>query len=81
MTELKPLANALVVSLINDVTFDQEKRLAIAAELAANPSVLFLDDPIKGLDSLSALRIVKCLQVSVDLLLTNLLRCFHPSLS
>jgi ABC-type multidrug transport system ATPase subunit len=69
LTELKPLANALVVSLINDETFDEEKRLAIAAELAANPSVIFIDDPVKGVDSLSALRIIKCLRVSMDLLL------------
>ena len=63
MTELKPLANALVVSLINDVTFDQEKRLAIATELVANPSVLFLDDPLKSLDSINAVQITTCLQV------------------
>eukprot|EP00250_Pteridium_aquilinum_P022489 c25391_g2_i1 orf=308-5194(-) len=62
LTELKHLEDTLVVSLINDITFDQEKRLAIAAELVANPSVLFLDNPTKGIDSLSAASITHCLQ-------------------
>eukprot|EP00250_Pteridium_aquilinum_P022490 c25391_g3_i1 orf=250-2904(-) len=62
LTELKHLENTLVVSLINDITFDQEKRLAIATELVANPSVLFLDNPTKGVDSLRATSIINCLQ-------------------
>ncbi|KAH7447131.1 hypothetical protein KP509_01G092800 [Ceratopteris richardii] len=62
LTELAHLQNTLVASLINDVTFDQERRLAIATELVANPSVLFLENPTKSLDSSSANNIVKCLQ-------------------
>ncbi|MCO5571123.1 hypothetical protein L7F22_024855 [Adiantum nelumboides] len=62
LTELRHLQDTLVVSLTNDVTFDQEKRLAIATELVANPSVLFLDNPTKGLDSSSATSIIRCLQ-------------------
>ncbi|KAH7282783.1 hypothetical protein KP509_35G047300 [Ceratopteris richardii] len=62
LTELTYVQNALVSSLVNDITFDREKRLAIATELVSNPSVLFLENPTKGLDSSSANDIVKCLQ-------------------
>lgn len=62
LTELKHVENNLLLSLINDISFGQEKLLAIATELVANPSVLFLDNPTKGLDSLSATRITNCLQ-------------------
>lgn len=64
LTELKHVENNLLLSLINDISFGQEKLLAIATELVANPSVLFLDNPTKGLDSLSATRITNCLQVA-----------------
>ena len=60
---MKNLENTLVISLVNDVSFHQEKRLAIATELVANPSVLFLDDPLKSIDSLNAVQITTCLQV------------------
>lgn len=41
------------------MSFEQRKRVSIAVELAANPSVLFLDEPTTGLDSKASLALVK----------------------
>lgn len=44
--ELTPLADVLVGSSTEGgLTFEQNKRLSIAVELAASPSILFLDEP------------------------------------
>lgn len=50
---LKYYANHLVGSLRDGTgkTFEVSKKLTIAVELAANPSILFLEEPISGLDS------------------------------
>ncbi|KAF9594335.1 hypothetical protein IFM89_030464 [Coptis chinensis] len=60
-------ANHLVGSLHDATgeTFKIAKKITIAVELAANPSVLFLEDPISSLDSSGTLSILKDLtQVS-----------------
>jgi energy-coupling factor transporter ATP-binding protein EcfA2 len=36
------------------MSFEQRKRVSIGVELAANPSILFLDEPTTGLDSLAS---------------------------
>jgi len=37
--------------------------VAVAAEVAGNPGVLFLDDPMTDLEGPSALRLMRCVQV------------------
>jgi ABC-type multidrug transport system ATPase subunit len=44
---------------------EQAIRLAIATELAGNPSILFLDLPTKGLDSHNSGHIIECLKVKI----------------
>lgn len=47
MMELGPEAMLLVGdSETGGLSFEQRKRLSIAVELAASPSVLFLDEPV-----------------------------------
>ncbi|KAJ0980557.1 hypothetical protein J5N97_008812 [Dioscorea zingiberensis] len=62
---LKHYANQLVGSLRDATgkTFEIAKKLTIAVELAANPSVLFLEEPISGLDSAGTSQILRILSV------------------
>jgi ABC-type multidrug transport system ATPase subunit len=55
MLELTPLVNTMVGSeATGGMSFEQKKRLSIGVELAANPAILFLDEPTTGLDSRAA---------------------------
>lgn len=66
---LKFYANQLVGSLRDATgkTFEIAKKITIAVELAANPSLLFLEEPISGLDAAGTSNILKILsQVSVS---------------
>ncbi|PON69613.1 ABC transporter, G [Parasponia andersonii] len=64
---LLPYSNKLVGSLRDATgkTYEIAKKITIAVELATNPSVLLLEEPISGLDATGALTILKTLsQVS-----------------
>ncbi len=41
------------------MSFEQRKRVSIGVELAANPSILFLDEPTTGLDSRAAQSLIR----------------------
>ncbi|CAN6343362.1 unnamed protein product [Urochloa humidicola] len=60
---LQYYANHLVGSLRDGTgkTYEVAKKLTIAIELAANPSILFLEEPISGLDSSGTSAILKIL--------------------
>ncbi|KAL3515883.1 hypothetical protein ACH5RR_022785 [Cinchona calisaya] len=61
--ELDGIKDALVgIPGVNGLSTEQRKRLTIAVELVANPSIIFLDEPTTGLDARAAaivMRIVK----------------------
>ena len=49
IVELTPLKNALVgIPGVSGLSVEQRKRLTIAVELVANPSVIFMDEPTSG---------------------------------
>lgn len=49
LVELTPLAMALVgLPGVSGLSVEQRKRLTIAVELVANPSVVFMDEPTSG---------------------------------
>ena len=52
MLELIPLENTLIgTETTGGMSFEQKKRVSIGVELAANPSILFLDEPTTGMHS------------------------------
>ena len=49
IVELTPLKNSLVgIPGTSGLSVEQRKRLTIAVELVANPSVIFMDEPTSG---------------------------------
>ncbi|KAJ3579017.1 hypothetical protein NPX13_g1549 [Xylaria arbuscula] len=54
LLELFPLQHAVIGSPNSGLSIEQRKRLTIATELVARPSLLFLDEPTSGLDGQSA---------------------------
>jgi ABC-type multidrug transport system ATPase subunit/ABC-type multidrug transport system permease subunit len=63
MLELTPIKNFLVGSdATGGLSFEQKKRLSIAVELVANPSIIFLDEPTSGLDARAAAIVMRGLK-------------------
>ncbi|KAF9875080.1 ABC multidrug transporter [Colletotrichum karsti] len=62
LLELTPLQHALVGTPGSGLSIEQRKRLTLATELVAKPSLLFLDEPTSGLDGQSAYEICRFLR-------------------
>ncbi len=45
---------------------EQRKRLTIAVELVANPSIVFMDEPTSGLDARAAAIVMRAVRNTVD---------------
>ncbi|KAF5935079.1 hypothetical protein HYC85_026208 [Camellia sinensis] len=64
---LTPMRNALVgFPNAKGLSIEQRKRLTVAAELVANPSIIFMDEPTMGLDSRAAAIVVRTVRNIMD---------------
>ncbi|XP_062089776.1 pleiotropic drug resistance protein 1-like [Humulus lupulus] len=81
LVELSPLRQALVgLPGVNGLSTEQRKRLTIAVELVANPSIIFMDEPTSGLDARSAAIVMRAVRNTVDTGRTVVCTIHQPSI-
>jgi len=81
LVELKPLRNALVgLPGVNGLSTEQRKRLTIAVDLDANPSIIFMDEPTSGLDARAAAIVMRTVRNTVDTGRTVVCTIHQPSI-
>ncbi|KAG4187653.1 hypothetical protein ERO13_A08G114650v2 [Gossypium hirsutum] len=67
LVELNAWGQALVgFPGVNGLSLEQRKRLTIAVELVANPSIIFMDEPTSGLDARAAAIVMRIVRKTVD---------------
>ncbi|KAG4189982.1 hypothetical protein ERO13_A07G002800v2 [Gossypium hirsutum] len=81
LIELKSLRDALVgFPNVNGLSIEQRKRLTIAVELVANPSIIFMDEPTSGLDARAAAIVMRTVRNTVDTGRTVVCTIHQPSI-
>ncbi|KAG5551930.1 hypothetical protein RHGRI_010140 [Rhododendron griersonianum] len=81
LVELTPLKGALVgLPGVNGLSTEQRKRLTIAVELVANPSIIFMDEPTSGLDARAAAIVMRTVRNTVDTGRTVVCTIHQPSI-
>ncbi|KAI3775041.1 hypothetical protein L1987_49609 [Smallanthus sonchifolius] len=81
LVELNPVRNALVgLPGVNGLSTEQRKRLTIAVELVANPSIIFMDEPTSGLDARAAAIVMRTIRNTVDTGRTVVCTIHQPSI-
>ncbi|XP_008677971.1 ABC transporter G family member 39 isoform X2 [Zea mays] len=81
LVELIPLRGALVgLPGVNGLSTEQRKRLTIAVELVANPSIIFMDEPTSGLDATAAAIVMRTVRNTVDTGRTVVCTIHQPSI-
>ncbi|KAL7166187.1 hypothetical protein ACSBR2_036964 [Camellia fascicularis] len=81
LVELTPLKEALVgLPGVNGLSTEQRKRLTIAVELVANPSIIFMDEPTSGLDARAAAIVMRTVRNTVDTGRTMVCTIHQPSI-
>ncbi|PPD98815.1 hypothetical protein GOBAR_DD04152 [Gossypium barbadense] len=81
LVELSSLRDALVgLPGVNGLSTEQRKRLTIAVELVANPSIIFMDEPTSGLDARAAAIVMRTVRNTVDTGRTVVCTIHQPSI-
>lgn len=81
LVELNTLCDALVgVPGVTGLSTEQRKRLTIAIELVANPSIIFMDEPTSGLDARAAAIVMRTVRNTVDTGRTVVCTIHQPSI-
>ncbi|KAG2642850.1 ABC transporter G family member 53-like isoform X2 [Panicum virgatum] len=81
LVELLPLKDALVgLPGVSGLSTEQRKRLTIAVELVANPSIIFMDEPTSGLDARAAAIVMRAIRNTVDTGRTVVCTIHQPSI-
>ncbi|GLT73000.1 hypothetical protein SLA2020_448900 [Shorea laevis] len=81
LIELTSLREALVgFPNVNGLSTEQRKRLTIAVELVANPSIIFMDEPTTGLDARAAAIVMRTVRSTVDTGRTVVCTIHQPSI-
>ncbi|CAL8462536.1 g2069 [Coccomyxa elongata] len=81
LVELTPLKGSLVgVPGSTGLSVEQRKRLTIAVELVANPSVIFMDEPTTGLDARAAAIVMRTVRNTVNTGRTVVCTIHQPSI-
>ncbi|ESR40384.1 ABC transporter G family member 40 [Citrus sinensis] len=81
LVELNPLRQSLVgLPGVSGLSTEQRKRLTIAVELVANPSIIFMDEPTSGLDARAAAIVMRTVRNTVDTGRTVVCTIHQPSI-
>ncbi|KAJ7951846.1 Pleiotropic drug resistance ABC transporter [Quillaja saponaria] len=81
LVELETMRQALVgLPGVNGLSTEQRKRLTIAVELVANPSIIFMDEPTSGLDARAAAIVMRTVRNTVDTGRTVVCTIHQPSI-
>ncbi|KAL8536981.1 hypothetical protein ACS0TY_012240 [Phlomoides rotata] len=81
LVELTPLKGALVgLPGVNGLSTEQRKRLTIAVELVANPSIIFMDEPTSGLEARAAAIVMRTIRNTVNTGRTVVCTIHQPSI-
>lgn len=81
LVELSSMGEAMVgVPGVNGLSMEQRKRLTIAVELVANPSIIFMDEPTTGLDARAAAIVMRTVRSTVDTGRTVVCTIHQPSI-
>jgi len=81
LVELNGLKDAIVgLPGLNGLSTEQRKRLTIAVELVANPSIIFMDEPTSGLDARAAAIVMRTVRNTVNTGRTVVCTIHQPSI-
>ncbi|KAH9724096.1 ABC transporter G family member 37 [Citrus sinensis] len=79
--ELDGIKDSLVgLPGVNGLSTEQRKRLTIAVELVANPSIIFMDEPTSGLDARAAATVMRAVKNVVETGRTVVCTIHQPSI-